>query len=141
MTTILQAKPQDLGEVKAFYSHCGYGGGLKKEDLILIARSKSQLVGVVRLCPEQSALVLRGMQVITPFQRQGIGKQLLETCTQHLGNRICYCIPWTHLRLFYQRGGFEEVASAEVPNFLRKRFEEDLGRGMKVSIMHRLPIT
>lgn len=139
MTTICQATPQDLGAVKAFYRHCGYGGGLKKEDLILMARSSSQLVGVVRLCPEQGVLVLRGMQVIAPFQRQSIGKQLLQACSKRLGNRICYCIPWTHLRMFYQQGGFDEVVSTKAPDFLQKRFESYRERGMKVSIMHRLP--
>lgn len=140
MTILRQAKPKDLEEIKSFYSHCGYGGGFKKEDWILMASSKSQLVGVVRLCPEQSVLVLRGMQVLKPFQHQGIGKQLLQACTEHLGNRICYCIPWTHLRLFYRQGGFEEVAS-DMPDFLRERFEGYLKRGMRVSVMRRLPST
>ena len=140
MTTIRQAKPQDLEEIKAFYSRCGYGGGLRKEDLILIASSNSQLVGVVRLCPEQDVLVLRGMQVLKPFQRQGIGKRLLQTCTEHIENRICYCIPWTHLRWFYQQGGFEKVAS-DVPDFLRERFERYRKRGMQVILTCRCPIT
>ncbi|WP_299413793.1 GNAT family N-acetyltransferase [Acaryochloris sp. IP29b_bin.148] len=141
MITLHQAKRQDLEKIKTFYRHCGYSGGLKPEDWILMAGSNSQLVGVVRLCLEQNVLVLRGMQVLQVFQRQGIGKQLLQACTEQLENRTCYCIPWTHLRSFYRQGGFAEVSATEAPDFLQERFEGYLERGMKVSIMRRLPST
>jgi predicted N-acetyltransferase YhbS len=139
MITICSAKLQDLEAIKAFYHQCGYGGGLKVEDLILTAWSESQMVGVVRLCPEYGATVLRGMQVLARFQRQGIGTRLLQACTEHLGNQLCYCIPWSHLHRFYQQGGFESVPSSEVPFFLRARLEGYLERGMQVSLMRRLP--
>ncbi|MBW4558002.1 MAG: GNAT family N-acetyltransferase [Trichormus sp. ATA11-4-KO1] len=52
------------------------------------------MVGAVRLCPDNGFLVLRGMQVLAPFQRQSIGTQLLQTCTEQLADQACYCIPW-----------------------------------------------
>ncbi len=140
MITIYQAEQRNLEEVKSFYRWCSYSGELKKDDLILMAQSESQLVGVVRLCLEQDVPVLRGMQVIKPYQHQGIGTQLLQACTRQIGSRVCYYIPWTHLRSFYQQGGFKEVSSTEVPDFLRNRFEGYLAREMKVEIMRRLPV-
>jgi N-acetylglutamate synthase-like GNAT family acetyltransferase len=141
MTIISQAKPQDIEDIKGFYNQCGYGGGLGEHDLILIARSEAKLVGAVRLCSEQDFFVLRGMQVIAPFQRQGIGTQLLWACAENLASRTCYCIPWQHLRSFYEQAGFQEVASTVVPDFLRERLEGYQARDMKVAIMRRLPVT
>ncbi|ABW30884.1 N-acetyltransferase [Acaryochloris marina] len=73
MLLIRQAELQDLEVVKSFYNRCHYGGGCQEVDLILMAYLEAQLVGVVRLCPEHQVIVLRGMQVLKPFQRQRVG--------------------------------------------------------------------
>jgi predicted N-acetyltransferase YhbS len=140
MTTITQAKPHDAKDIEAFYRQCGYGGGLSEKDLILIAQSEAKIVGAVRLCPETGFFVLRGMQVLAPFQRQGIGKQLLRSCTEQLVDRVCYCIPWQHLRLFYQKAGFQEVLPSKVPILLRERFNNYIFKEMSVILMCRLPV-
>jgi N-acetylglutamate synthase-like GNAT family acetyltransferase len=141
MTTIDLVKPHDIEDIKAFYSQCGYGGGLNKEDLILIAQLEKKIVGAVRLCPDNGFSVLRGMQILPPFQRQGIGKQLLQACIKQLADPVCYCIPWQHLRSFYSQAGFQEVSPVEVPALLRERFDEYISRGMNVILMGRLPTT
>jgi predicted N-acetyltransferase YhbS len=141
MTIISAAKSQELTAIQAFYQLCGYGGGAKGEDVIFLARLDAEIVGAVRLCPEHEVRVLRGMQVLAKFQHQGIGTQLLQTSTQHLGNQVCYCIPWAYLGGFYQQGGFEPVLPRHVPDFLRLRFEGYLERGMQVSLMCREPAT
>lgn len=139
MPTISQAKPHDIQDIKVFYNQCGYGGSMREEDSILIAQSEEKIVGVVRLCPESGFFVLRGMQVLAPFQRQGIGKRLLQACAKQLVDQVCYCIPWQHLRSFYQQAGFQEVSAVEVPVLLRERFDDYISRGMNVILMCRLP--
>ncbi|MEH2121858.1 GNAT family N-acetyltransferase [Nostoc sp.] len=141
MTIISQVKPHNTQAIKVFYSHCGYGGDLStlEEDLILIAQLEEKIVGAVRLCPETRFFVLRGMQVLAPFQQQGIGTRLLQACTEQLVDQVCYCIPWQHLRSFYQQAGFQEVAPVEVPDLLRKRFDNYISRGMNVVLMCRSP--
>ncbi|KYC38942.1 hypothetical protein WA1_33615 [Scytonema hofmannii PCC 7110] len=139
MPTISQAKPHDIQDIKVFYNQCGYGGGLSKEDLILIAQSEGKIVGAVRLCADTGFFVLRGMQVLAPFQGQGIGTQLLQACAKQLVDGVCYCIPWQHLRSFYQQVGFQEVSPVEVPVLLRERFDSYISRGMNVILMCRLP--
>jgi predicted N-acetyltransferase YhbS len=79
------------------------------------------------------------MQILAPFQRQGIGIQLLRACTEQLVDQVCYCIPWQHLRSFYQQVGFQEVSPVEVPALLRERFDGYIVRGMNVILMGRLP--
>jgi len=139
MLTISQAKPHNLQDIKVFYSQCGYGGGLSEEDLILIAQLEEKIVGAVRLCPDTGFFVLRGMQVLAPFQQQGIGTRLLQACTERLVGQVCYCIPWQHLRWFYQQAGFQEVAPVGVPDLLRERYDHYISSGMNVVLMCRLP--
>ncbi|WP_193196685.1 GNAT family N-acetyltransferase [Nostoc sp. MG11] len=141
MVKISQAKLHNTEAIKVFYSKCGYGGDLStlEEDLILIAQLEEKIVGAVRLCPDTGFFVLRGMQVLAPFQRQGVGTQLLKACTDQLVDQVCYCIPWQHLRSFYQEAGFQVVAPIEVPDLLRERFENYISRGMNVVLMCRLP--
>ncbi|MEH2383891.1 MAG: GNAT family N-acetyltransferase [Nostoc sp.] len=137
MVKIIQAKPHNTEAIKVFYSQCGYGGGLSEEDLILIAQLEEKIVGAVRLCPHAGFFVLRGMQVLAKFQQQGIGTQLLQVCTEQLVDQVCYCIPWQHLRSFYQQAGFQEVAPVGVPDVLRERFDNYISRGMNVVLMCR----
>ncbi|MEH2093959.1 GNAT family N-acetyltransferase [Nostoc sp.] len=141
MPTIRQAKLHDIQGIKVFYSQCGYGGDLKtlEEDLILIAQPEGEIVGAVRLCPETGFFVLRGMQVLAPFQRHGIGTQLLHVCTKQLVDQVCYCIPWQHLHSFYQKVGFQEASPVQVPVLLRERFDNYISKGMNVILMCRLP--
>ncbi len=79
------------------------------------------------------------MQVLAPFQRQGVGTQLLQACTEQLADRVGYCIPWQHLKSFYQQVGFQEVSLIELPDLLRERFNNYISRGMNVIPMGRLP--
>ena len=139
MTTITKAKLCEVEDVKAFYRQCGYGGGLSEKDLMFIARLEAKIIGAVRLCPETGFLVLRGMQVLAPFQRQGIGKKLLQSCNECLVDQVCYCIPWQHLRAFYQQAGFQEVLPSKVPALLRERFNAYISSEMSVILMCRLP--
>ncbi|MBP5976749.1 GNAT family N-acetyltransferase [Brasilonema sp. CT11] len=139
MLKISQAKLHDAESIKAFYNQCGYGGDLSEEALILIAQLEERIVGAVRLCPNTGFFVLRGMQVLAQFQRQGVGTQLLQACTEQLADQVCYCIPWQHLKSFYQQVGFQEVSLIEVPDLLRERFNNYISRGMNVILIRRLP--
>ena len=62
MSEVTVASTSELPEVAAFYATCGYGGGISQADTVLISRICGQLVGVVRLCPQEGIVVLRGMQ-------------------------------------------------------------------------------
>ncbi|BAY09200.1 GNAT family N-acetyltransferase [Calothrix sp. NIES-2098] len=139
MLKISQAELHDSENIKAFYKQCGYGGDLSEEALTFIAQFEERIIGAVRLCPNTEFFVLRGMQVLAPFQHQGFGTQLLQASIAQLADLVCYCIPWQHLKLFYQQVGFQEVSSIEAPDLLRERFNNYISRGMKVILMRRLP--
>ena len=137
MFHISQGKIDDLEEIKIFDQKCSYGGGVKPEDCVFIARIDNQLAGVVRLCSEMNVLVLRGMQVLPEFQGRGIGTKLLKSCNDYLAQQSCYCIPWNHLHSFYRQIGFQLISPAELPDFLAQRLEKYIARNMNVIPMYK----
>ncbi len=137
--SIHEASEADHRDVAAFYERCGYLGGLRANDTNLVAERAGSLVGVVRLCSEHGIVVLRGMQVLPDFQRQGIGLGLLDECLPRVNDAICYCIPWSYLEQFYGSGGFERCEPRDVPGFLSERYSGYLQEGRDVILMQRVP--
>jgi N-acetylglutamate synthase-like GNAT family acetyltransferase len=120
---IRRATAEDIPQAREFYTRRGYGGGIAPEDAVLLAEQGGDIVGIVRLAPEEGEIVLRGMQVHPTYQRQGIGLQFLAALANELGNRTCFCIPYAHLEDFYGRIGFAAIDLADAPPFLRSRVE------------------
>ncbi len=135
--SIHEASVAEHPDIAAFYEHCGYSGGLTADDTILVAVRAGRLVGAVRLCSEHRGIVLRGMQVLLDFQRQGIGRALLDKCLSRVDDAICYCIPWTFLEQFYGSGGFQRCEPGDVPGFLSERFSCYVEEGRDVILMQR----
>lgn len=137
MLTIQQACLKDLMAVKKLYETVNYSGGISETDLITLAFYWEELVGAVRLCPATDFFVLRGMQILPSFQRQGIGIRLLQTCVQQLTDKPCYCIPWSHLKSFYEQAGFESITTEHVPVLLAERWNSYISMGMNLILMYR----
>lgn len=58
---------------------------------------------------------VRGMAVLQPAQRQGVGSALLRVCCEHVaasGGRLVWCNARTAAVAFYAKHGFQ-IASAE----------------------------
>jgi GNAT superfamily N-acetyltransferase len=138
LVEIAVGREGELAEVAAFYEECGYDGAIGASDMILLARVASQLVGVVRLCTEESVTVLRGMQVHRRYQRRGIGSQLLDACVPFLDARPSFCLPYSHLVSFYGAVSFEVAQPSQLPSFLAARFALYLAEGRDVLPMHRM---
>ena len=106
MVSVCLVDQKQHDEVISFYRRVRYRGTLNSGDLVVGARVSGRLVGAVRLATEYDLLVLRGMYVQNEFQRQGIGFGMLVELLRHLGERECWCIPYTHLHGFYSHAGF-----------------------------------
>lgn len=138
MVEIAVAREEELAEVAAFYEECGYDGDLGALDTILLARvADGQLVGAVRLCPEEGVTVLRGMEVRAEYQRQGIGSLLLRACVPFLDARASFCLPYAHLVSFYRAVSFEVAQPGQLPSFLAARLALYLAEGRDVLAMRR----
>ena len=99
MSEVTVASTSELPEVAAFYATCGYGGGISQADTVLVSRICGQLVGVVRLCPQEGVVVLRGMQVHKPTplatyrfhgSRASPGKRRYRPCGFQVSNYPTY---------------------------------------------------
>jgi len=137
--SIHEASLAENPNIAAFYERCGYSGGLSADDTILVAIRAESLVGAVRLCSENQVAILRGMQVLPNFQRQGIGRALLNKYLSRINDAVCYCIPWSYLEQFYSSGGFRRCESTDVPDFLSERFSYYVQQGRDVILMRRAP--
>ena len=125
----------DQAGVLSFYNRVGYGGGLYPDDRLLVARENRSIVAAVRLCDEEGFLVLRGMYVAEERRGQGLGSRLLESASSAIGSSECWCVPYTSLRDFYSRIGFQK--SESIPAFLMARCEQYTESGQLVTVMQR----
>ena len=138
MSEVTVASTSEFPEVATFYATCGYDGGISQADTVLVSRICGQLVGVVRLCPQEGVVVLRGMQVHPAFRRQGVGSGLLSACIPFLNAGRTFCLPYTHLVSFYGGAGFSIVEPSELPAFLAARLSSYLASGQQVLAMCRM---
>jgi len=120
-----------------FYRNTGYNRAVADDDYVFYAVADKQKIGVLRISKENGCSVLRGMQVLEPYQGQGVGSKLLEylQCSYEPGTM--YCIPKKHLVNFYQQIGFEVIESENAPEFLQDRFNGYVEKGLGVLIMKR----
>lgn len=137
MIEIFEAAQSDLGDVANLYAEAGYGAAIDPADTVIMAKVHGELVGAVRLCTEEGVTVLRGMQIRSAFQRQGIGARLLAACQPILERRQAFCLPYAHLVTFYAAAGFELAADAELPDFLKRRRDAYNAKGQNVVAMLR----
>ena len=135
MASIRKAEPRDIEAIRSFYESVGYSSGASEEDLIFLAESGNQLLGVVRLCQEHQFQVLRGMQVHPDHQKKGIGTQLLDAIQPAVARQSCWCIPYAHVEEFYGTIGFERADPETAPFFLQERIREYTRRGFNVICM------
>lgn len=138
MPTIHEIPQGDIPRVAAFYRRCGYAGGISTSDTALAAMTGGRVVAAVRLCRECGVTVLRGMQVLPEFQRQGIGLKLLAACIPWLDRGTAYCLPYAHLAAFYGTVGFTTGHQVPVPHFLQDRQARYAESGLGTIVMSRM---
>lgn len=124
MTEITVAKLEDLDNVVNFYKKVGYKGETEKDDIIIIAKDKEKIIGVVRISTENNIKILRGMQIDEAYQRKRIGSEMLKKISEVLSDETCYCLPLKHLEKFYNQIDFKKIENSSAPIFLQKRLEE-----------------
>lgn len=131
-------RTNEFEKIESFYRENDYLQVIKPSDIFLVAKERDTIRAAIRLCREDGCLVLRGMRVSSRFQRRGIGSRLLHFAQGEIGNEVCYCIPYSQLRIFFAQIGFEKISPDEAPEFLRERYESYRSRhGLDVILMRR----
>lgn len=137
MISVREATSSDYPKIARLYEKCGYRHGIKVHDLAIVACKENDLIGTVRLSLEHDTLVLRGMQVLPKFQRQGVGKQLLRKCVRKIEDSTSYCVPYSYLEEFYGREGFTRIDPEKAPEFIAERYRSYVADGYDVILMCR----
>ena len=121
---VRRAMAEDISRVLKFYAERRYGGGIRPEDAMLLAEHEGELIGIVRLTPEEGVVVLRGMQVHPRFQRQGIGKRLLAAVAQELDGKRLLLHPVRASRRFLWRNRIPRDGTREGTHLSQAAAEE-----------------
>ncbi|HEM3635702.1 TPA: GNAT family N-acetyltransferase [Streptococcus suis] len=127
MITYKQNPQLDFQAVLALYTSVGWTGYTNRPDMlqkalehslfVLVAFDGDRLVGLLRAVGDGYSIVfIQDILVLSTYQRQGIGRQLLEQAIAHFPN-----IYQLHLltdntektRSFYQALGFTAVESLD----------------------------
>jgi GNAT superfamily N-acetyltransferase len=140
-TNVRIAQPADLSKALAAYQAWNYQAGIGPDDKVWLAEFAGELIGIVRVVPEEGTFVLRGMRIAEEWRRHGIGSQILRVVAEWLGKRECYCVPYVHLIEFYSQMGFSEIAPVLAPAFLARRLAEYRAKALDVTIMARSAIS
>jgi GNAT superfamily N-acetyltransferase len=138
MPSISAIELGDYSQVAALYQECDYRGGITYADTAIAAKIGNTIVAAVRLCPEGGVTVLRGMQVLPAYQRQGIGSKLLSACVPYLNSGTSYCLPYAHLVAFYGQIGFSVARQETLPQFLQSRQAGYVSSGIGTIAMSRM---
>ena len=136
-TEIRIAGAAEAARIRSVYAALGYRREIDPLDTVWLAESAGAVAGIVRVSGEQGSLVLRGMRIAEPFRRQRIGTRLIQAIAEWLGDRPCYCIPYSHLTSFYGQAGFIEIEPGAAPRFLAERLADYRRSGLEVLLMRR----
>jgi len=129
--------PVLLRDLTRIYDVCGYGGKIEADDTLFVAYLSGIAAGGVRLCNEEGVIVLRGMEILPGYRRQGLGLGLLAACKPALSEQTVYCLPYAHLVDFYATVGFSPIDIACAPYFLQARAAGYVKTGKKIVAMCR----
>jgi len=129
--------PVLLHDLTRIYDVCGYGGKIEADDTLFVAYLSGIAAGGVRLCNEEDVIVLRGMEILPRYRRQGLGLGLLAACKPALSEQTVYCLPYAHLVDFYATVGFSPIDIECAPYFLQARAADYAKTGKKIVAMCR----
>ncbi len=103
------AQREELTWVNTQYDRVGFKHSAFDNETILIAELNGTRVGLGRLqLVAQNSVELGGIFVDERSRRLGVAAQIVECLlAQALGYSTVYCLPFLHLRDFYQTFGFE----------------------------------
>jgi N-acetylglutamate synthase-like GNAT family acetyltransferase len=133
---IKQIDPAEHASAQEFYTRVGYLQPIKPEDIVFCAFENHRIVGIVRLAPEHDFLVLRGMQIASSRQRNGLGTEMIKVLEKKV-DKLCYCLPHAWLENFYGQIGFKKIPDSEAPPHLYQRLIEGRKIHPKLIVMKR----
>lgn len=109
--SIQQCRPDDIDWGNSKYHEIDFKPSRLEGDRTAIAICNGERIGIGRLCRvEDSIFELGGMYVESAYRGEGVARQIVRFLLSHreLTERV-YCLPFAHLKSFYESEGFEIV--------------------------------
>lgn len=114
--TVEELTPIAFPLVNRFFKDNGHKGKASGDERVWVVRcSKGNIVAGLRASPKSEGYLLRSVWVGRNAQRKGIGSFFLREVLNDLGSIHCWCYPYAHLELFYQKSGFFSPEPDSVP--------------------------
>lgn len=133
---ITQLDPIKVPLVKRFYKEHYPTGKANKSELIYSIELNGELCGVVRFRTIEDRRLLTGLAISKDHRGKQLGSQLMDYCVLHTLTEKDYCFAYSHLKSFYNRHQFIQIAPEELPNNLRVLYERYSNSGKDLIPMH-----
>ncbi|MGI9276902.1 MAG: GNAT family N-acetyltransferase [Endozoicomonas sp.] len=125
--------------VNRFYRENGHKGKARSNERVFVLRDRGRILAALRACPKADGYLLRSVWVAVTSRKQGYGSILLQQSLSQLGNSQCWCYPYSHLKLFYQLSGFQEVIPEQAPEEIALPWQSYRGKGENFLLMGYSP--
>jgi len=115
MVRIKLATIDDMDWINEQYRKIDFVPSDISKGLIAIAEINSEKAGLGRLVPiDEKNAELGGMYVFEKFRHQGIARSIVDfLLSPGKKYQTIYCLPFEHLKIFYESFGFSECNSNE----------------------------
>jgi len=121
--------------VNKYYKLHRVSGSAASHNIIMVARSGHDMVGVAQLAPIDKLWFLTGVHVDENQRGLGIASELVkQLCAQQ---KEIYSFPFDYLMPLYERLGFELVTPDHLPCELAQRFNAYVKQGRQIIAMIR----
>ncbi|QUJ67624.1 GNAT family N-acetyltransferase [Photobacterium sp. GJ3] len=114
-------------------------GKAKKDEVIWIGESTTEIVSAVRFQQFEDHQLMTGMLVVPAFRQQGISQALLKACQVQLISKHCFCFAFSHLENLYAQAGFQVISEDALPVSLAGRIQRYRSAGKSLIPMRYSP--
>ena len=129
MINFIVAQPSDLADLLNLLELIG--GDRSKMDTasFIVAKDDQKLVGCVRVKKfNDQSLELASLAVNPEYQRQGIGRTLVEKILEKEKSRPIFLFCSIEKEPFYTLNGFVKIVPEVLPSEIKKEYDEVLNR-------------
>jgi N-acetylglutamate synthase-like GNAT family acetyltransferase len=108
MIQIRKAEKSEIEWINQCYDQINFAPSNFEQEIIAIALLKGQATGLGRLITiDDKNLELGGIYTFEAYRGQGVAREIVEFLLKQASlSQTIYCIPFEHLRPFYQSFGF-----------------------------------
>ncbi len=119
------ANKEEYDQIINFYHSVGENVSISGNEKVILAKINKKIIGSVRLVDEKDYYVLRTLYLLPEYQKRGIGSMLLKfLLKESAGKKDLYCLPYPHVKIFYEHFAFKEIPPEKLPRILEERYLE-----------------